>query len=167
MALAWHRTTNFSIAWDSGGFWLSAIPNGQTYRRVRFSWGFVGNTPSVTRVFGLEGFGFVLGLVTTFGDGTETPPNALTAPEDAAPPTRRWIWWEGRSPVISAIDNSAGIIAWRDSGPQEPCDAKAQVLATGVPAGQTLNLWASWASQFPWDPDGDVSVWVTASVLAG
>jgi hypothetical protein len=105
------------------------------------------------------------GLVTTIGNGTEAVPNALSASGDAAPPTQRWLWWETRQPVAVAIDQAAGVMSWRDSGPQEAVDAKAQVLATGIPGGDTLNLWASWAGQYAWESSGHVVIWVSTAVL--
>jgi hypothetical protein len=108
-----------------------------------------------------------MGLVTTYGNGTETPPDPVAAPADAAPPTLRWIWWEVRAPVVTAVDAAAGVVTWTDSGPQERVDAQAQVKAVGVPAGDTLNLWASWRGYGSWDASGAVAIWVGASVLYG
>lgn len=147
--------------------WMAAIPSGQTLRRVRFSWGFAGITAIETDLPNQIYDVVTLGLVTTIGNGSETPPNALTASGDAAPPTRRWLWWETRQPVISAIDYAAGVIAWRDSGPQESVDVRSQVLATGIPAGETLNLWGSFATSYDWDSSGAVTIWLSTSVLYG
>lgn len=113
----------------------------------------------------LEGLPFAMGLVTTIGNGTETPPSPVISSGDAAPPTQRWIWWENRAPVVSAIDAGAGVMAWKDSGPDSPVDVKVNVLATGIPGGDTLNLWASWAGFGGWDPAGYVGIWVATSVL--
>lgn len=107
----------------------------------------------------------IMGLVTTIGNGGEHVPNAFSESGDAAPPTQRWIWWETRAAVPTAIDQAAGLITWRDSGPQEPPDSKVNVLATGVPGGDTLNLWASWTAVTDWDDSGDVEVWIGASIL--
>jgi hypothetical protein len=57
------------------------------------------------------------------------------------------------------------VITWHDSGSTEPTDTKGQVLATGVPGGQKLDLWASWHSAFAWDTSGSAQVWLSASVL--
>lgn len=107
----------------------------------------------------------VFGLVTTIGNGTETVPNAIRDAGDAAPPTQRWVHWEVRQPVVTAVDEAAGVITWRDSGPQQAPDVKVNVLATGIPAGQTLNLWASWDVVNGWDASGDASFWLYTSVL--
>jgi hypothetical protein len=105
------------------------------------------------------------GLVTTVGNGSETPPNANTQRNDVAPPTQRWLWWETRQPVPTAIDEAAGVISWRDSGVQSPNDARGQVLATGLPSGDTLNVWASWAGQYGLETDTNVTIWMGASML--
>lgn len=144
---------------------MCAIPSGSTYRRVRFSWGFAGTTPAITDMGNMAYNLLTMGLVTTIGDGTETPPNPVTASGDASPPTERWVWWESRQPVVCGLDELAGVAAWRDSGPQEAVDVKTQVLATGIPGGDTLNLWASWAADNDWDTEGAVTVWVSTSVL--
>jgi hypothetical protein len=107
----------------------------------------------------------VFGIVTVFGDGTETAPNPRTSPGDAAPPTQRWLYYEARAPVPRAIDSGADVVMWTDNGSTEATDIKAQVLATGVPGGDALDLWATWAAAGTWDPSGSAHVWVQASVL--
>lgn len=109
----------------------------------------------------------VAGLVTTIGNGTETPPLPTIDPGDVAPPTQRWLWYEVRQPVITAVDHAAGVMAWRDGGPQELPDVKSQVLATGIPPGDTLNLWFSWQSHTGdvWPTTGTQEIWVATSVL--
>lgn len=167
MALAWYRTARHGTNFEGQQIWLVAIPLGTTLRRIRWSWGFAGTTSDVVDMAGVHVNPFTLGLVTTVGNGTETPPNALDAPYDAAPPTQRWLWWETREPIAVAIDHAAGVIEWRDSGPQEPVDVKSQVIATGFTSPNTLNLWASWASGNSWDSSGQVIIWVSTSVLYG
>lgn len=63
------------------------------------------------------------------------------------------------------MDTNSGIVMWTDSGSTEETDIKAQVLATGVPGGDQLDLWATWAAAGPWVSDGSAQVWVQASVL--
>lgn len=167
MATHWFRTGIASPNWDAGWVWLCAIPSGATYRRIRWSWGFAGVTSDIVDVNATMANTLVAGLVTTIGNGSETPPNPATASGDAAPPTQRWLWWEIRQPVVTAVDHAAGVTTWRDSGPQEIPDVKTQVLATGIPAGDTLNLWFRWQSTpfIAWDPSGSATVWVGSSVL--
>jgi hypothetical protein len=161
----WNRSFQAQTNYDLGTVLLCSIPSGSTYRRVRFSWGFVAATPTLVDIENITFAIITLGLVTTIGNGSETVPNAVTAAHDAAPPTQRWIWWESRVPVVSAMSNAAGMIVWRDSGPQEPTDTRSQVLATGIPGGDSLNLWASWAAGYdPW-VTAPAMVWVSASVL--
>lgn len=161
----WIRTLNSSGDWGPATWHIAAIPAGLTIARIRFSWGFVLDSPAVTDIQAIYNNLMVLGLVTTVGNGTESVPNPRTSPGDAAPPTQRWLWWETRAPIVTAMSNELGVIMWRDSGPQEETDARGQVLATGIPAGDTLNLWASWAGAFGPDSDVNFRIWAAASVL--
>ena len=166
MSYTWYRTASTSDLYTSGLFWACAIPNGSTYRRVRWAWGFSGDTADTVAMDSIRSNYLVMGLVTTIGNGGESVPEPISSSGDAAPPTERWVWWEARQPVVQAVSHAAGVIAWRDSGPQEVPDVKAQVLATGIPGGDTLNLWASWQSVGgDWDASGSASVWVATSVL--
>lgn len=108
----------------------------------------------------------VAGLCTTIGNGTEVPPHPITTSGDVAPPTQRWLWWETRQPIAVSVDHAAGVISWRDSGPQNELDIKAPVLATGIPGGDSLNLWFSWQStNGAWDSSGAQRIWVSTSTL--
>ena len=144
---------------------MASIPAGLTISRIRFSWGFYIDTPALDDMSNVAFNTMVLGLVTTVGNGSETVPNPRLNPGDAAPPTQRWLWWETRNPVVTAVSEGANVITWRDSGPQEPTDAKGQVLATGIPSGDTLNLWASWAAAYGPDANSTHVVWAGASIL--
>jgi hypothetical protein len=165
MAGQWIRTVNTVPDWTTGTWLIASIPASLTISRIRFSWGFFITSPAVSDMTNFAFNAMAWGLVTTIGNGTETVPNPRLNPQDAAPPTQRWLWWEVRTPTVAAISEGAGVIAWRDSGPQEPTDAKGQVLATGIPGGDTLNLWASWAAAYGPDDDSDTMVWGAASVL--
>lgn len=105
------------------------------------------------------------GLATTIGNGSETPPDPRTQSGDVAPPTQRWIYWETRAPIVTALSADAGIATWRDSGSTEPTDTKAQVLAQGLPGGDTLNLWAIWRPALGWDPAGSFALSLGISML--
>lgn len=165
MGLNWVRSVGLSNDFEQGSILLGKLSGGQTYIRVHFRWGVYGDTTDRIDMSAITNNLLSWGLVTTFGDGTETPPDARSAADDASPPTLRWIYWETRQIVPTVVNPDAGVIVWRDSGPTEATDTKGQVLATGLPSGQTLNLWASWAAPFTWDPSGSVQVWLGASVL--
>jgi hypothetical protein len=109
----------------------------------------------------------VLGLVSTVGNGSESVPDPITSPTDASPPTQRWLWWEQRVPTVTAWDPAAPIAIWQSSPPQEAVDAKGQVLATGIPGGDTLNIWVSYKGRSAWDASGEAAVWAYWSVLVG
>lgn len=165
MTFAWRRDTGTSSSLPVGSSWLHAIPAGQTYIRCRFRWGFYGDSSILTDLGAISSNIVTFGLVTTIGNGSETPPNARSGSGDVSPPTERWIYWETRAPVISAISHDAGVVAWRDAGSTEQTDTKGQVLATGLPGGDTLNLWASWASVSSWDSSGSFNLWFGISML--
>lgn len=165
MTFAWVRSVALSANYGQGSALLGRLNNGQTYIRVHFRWGVYADSTDRIDMQAVAANLISFGLVTTYGDGTETPPAARSAANDAAPPTLRWIYWETRQVVPVVVNPDAGLITWKDTGSSEPTDTKGQVLATGVPGGQTLNLWASWQAVSTWDPSGEAEVWLGASVL--
>lgn len=165
MTYTWRRQVFTSSNYLSSAVWLDARSAGVKYVRARFRWGFYGDTAITTDYVSVASNLSVFGLCTTIGDGTETPPNPLTHGADVDPPTQRWIYWEARAPVVTAIDNGAGVTTWRDSGATEETDVKVQVLATGLPPGDTLNLWAVWAAPAGWDASGTAALWLSMSNL--
>jgi hypothetical protein len=165
MTLSWVRTVSLVTDYDVGGVLLGRLSNGQTYVRTHFRWGFYGDTATTVDMEAIAANLQVFGIVTVFGNGSETAPNPRTSPGDASPPTQRWLYYEARAPIPRAIDNGAGVVMWTDNGSTEATDIKAQVLATGVPGGDALDLWACWAAAGVWDNTGSAHVWVQASVL--
>lgn len=144
---------------------LDSLGAGITLRRVRFRWGFYGDTsPSADLAFAAVNL-MTFGIVTTVGNGTETPPNPRTASYDADPPTQRWIYWETRAPVVTAVDSAGGIVTWKDSGSTEETSTRGQVLATGLPEGDNLNVWITTAAAYDWDPSGSAIIWYAWSML--
>jgi hypothetical protein len=131
---------------------------------AHFGWGFYGDTSTDANLQQVSQNLQVMGLVTTVGNGTEAVPNARTQSGNQAPPTQRWVYWEGRAPRLVAHDSSGLLAIWADSGGQEPVETHGQVSGKTVPAGSTLNLWASWAAGGAWDTSGTASVWYYASV---
>jgi hypothetical protein len=161
----WRRNTFTTFTLAAGFNWEHAIAAGDTYMRVHLRWGFYLDCPPTLDLAFIASNICSFGLVTTIGNGTETRPNARTGAADAAPPTQRWIYWETRAPVITAADEGSGIVAWRDSGTGEPSETKGQVLATGIPAGDTLNLSSVWAFAQGFDSSVNGVVWVSTSIL--
>lgn len=166
MTAHWFRSLQAAEFYDEGWLWQCAIPSGATYRRIHWSWGFSGNTADTVDMHAISTNLQVAGICTTIGNGTEVPPHPITTSGDVAPPTQRWLWWETRQPIAVSVDHAAGVISWRDSGPQNELDIKAPVLATGIPGGDSLNLWFSWQStNGAWDPSGAQRIWVSTSTL--
>ena len=166
VTLAWVRAHNEAPFYQDGQFLLASIPNGWTYKRIRWSWGFAGFTNVTTDLAAQVTNIGMAGLVTTIGDGTETAPRPISTPNDVAPPTQRWLWWEARQAIAVSVDGTSDTVSWRDSGPQEIPDVRTQVLAVGAGAGEFLNLWFTWQSFFgAWDSSGEMSMWAAASIL--
>lgn len=165
MTYTWRRGTNAVLSGQDGSDWIDAIPAGWSYVRVRFRWGVVGDTSALQDITGTSANLISLGLVTTIGNGTETPPNARTGAADVDPPTERWIYLETRALEPIQVVPSSDLIVWRDSGSTEATQTQGQVLAQGIPGGDTLNLWLSWAFAANWDGSGQVQVWAGWSIL--
>lgn len=161
----WVRTVKSDLAWQIGFDLIASVPRGDTLVRVHFGWGFNGNTRSSAAVYDVERNLQVMGIVTTVGNGSETPPNARTQSGDQVPPTQRWIYWEGRAPRLVGWDSGGDVALWNDSGPQAIVDTKGMVSAKTIPAGDTLNVWASWAAATAWESNGRVNLWYWASLL--
>lgn len=166
MGSTWVRTMNHASLYDSGWFLLAQVPSGSTVRRIRWEWGFSGFTEVTTDLHATAAAIQLAGINTVIGNGSETPPLPFSNPSDVAPPTQRWLWWEARQPVALAVDAAGGTVSWRDSGAQEIPDIKVNVLATGIPGGDNLDVWFAWQAQDgAWDTSGSVELWVAASVL--
>ena len=161
----WLRGFVQSEAWTGGAAQFAQITPGLKLLRLRFSWGFYLDTPVLTDMQNVAANLFAFGFVTTVGTGTEPVPPAKTSPGDAAPPLQRWLHWETRQPTVTAIDQRAGVISWRDSGPQDRMSSQGQVLASPIPAGQFLNLWASWEGNYGLDPEANPVIWMGLSAL--
>lgn len=164
MAFTWIRSVNAGLTWAAGHALVGSIPIGSTLKVVHFGWGFYGDSSTVADLAAISANLQVMGLCTTVGNGSETPPNARTAAGNQSPPLERWVYWEGRAPRISAYDSAGTLVLWADSGGQEPVESHGQVSAAAVPGGDTLNLWASWAPGTAWDASGTASLWYYASV---
>lgn len=161
----WVRTVQANLGWTSGSHLIASVPRGDTLLRVHFGWGFYGDTSLTTDLQAVSQNLQVMGIVTTVGNGSETPPNARTASGDVAPPTQRWVYWEGRGPRLADVDSTAELAFWQDSGAQELVDTKGMVSGKSIPSGDTLNVWASWAAAAAWDSTGNVNLWFYASLL--
>lgn len=163
---SWRRNTFTTINVNDGFNWEDAITAGNSYLRVHIRWGFHIDTPAEYDISTFSQNLVSLGLATTIGNGTEARPDARSgAWPDQAPPTQRWIYWETRAPVVSAVDGASGVITWRDSGATEPTSTKGQVLAAGLGAGDSLNLSSCWASAEAYDTVVNAALWVSLSIL--
>lgn len=163
---SWRRNTFTTVDIESGFNWEDAIAAGNTYLRVHIRWGFHLDAPITSDIQVLSQNLVTLGLVTTVGNGSEARPNARTdAWPDADPPTQRWIYWETLAPVVTAIDEAAGVMTFSNSAHSEPTQTKGQVLATGIPSGDSLNLSTSWASASTFDTTVNTALWVSLSIL--
>lgn len=163
MTFTWTRVVQADLPWTSGNHLLVAVPIGKTLMHVHFGWGFYANSSRYAALTDVARNIMVMGVVTTVGNGTEAVPNPRTASGNAAPPQKRWLYWEGRAPTIAALDSDGDLALWRDSGAQAPVDIESQVSAAGISAGNTLNVWASWAGGQPFDASGVTDLWFYSS----
>lgn len=162
----WVRTVQAQLPWASANSLITSVPRGTTLVRVRFGWGFWLDAPTGQDMILIGNNIMILGVVTTVGNGTETVPDARLNAGDQAPPTQRWLYWEGRAPVLQGYSSRDTMMAYRDSRPQEAVDIKAMVSAKAIPAGDTLNLWASWNPGNVYSGNtANAYVWYWASVL--
>jgi hypothetical protein len=160
----WSRSAPAGLSWTANKQIIAAIPQGGVLRCVRFSWGFSGYTSQTANILQTLQQLMVFGIVTTVGNGTESVPNPRTAPNNAAPPTQRWLWWEGRAPQVESYSDSADAVFYRDTPQGEPTNVQSMVSGATIPSGDDLNVWASWAPPGPWDVSGQAELWLTASV---
>jgi hypothetical protein len=164
----WRRNSLVTYQAIAGSNWEDAIGPGNTYLRYHIRWGIQLDTPLGTDIQNLSTALFYFGLVTTIGNGTETPPGARSdAWPDVAPPLERWVYWETVAPVLELVSVEAGIMVWRGAASTEVTSSKGQVANTGTPEGETLNLWTSWdCAQDLGDPTfGNFMHWHSISIL--
>lgn len=161
----WVRTVQANLTWPIGSSLIASVPRGDTLIRVHFGWGFFATTSTTATYTSVANNLMAMGVVTTVGNGSESVPNARTQSSDQDPPTQRWVYLECRGPMIAAIDAAGELVAWRDSGNQEPVDTKGMVSAKSIAEGDTLNVWASWAGAGDWDSSGTAQLWYYASLL--
>lgn len=142
---------------------LASLVAGETLVRSRIFWGISGWTSTDVDLTSNMANWLASGIVTTVGNGTEAVPDVILHPGNAAPPTQRWLFIESRhvTPTLWHADDR--VAAWRDTGAQEPPDSKGEVLATGLPSGDTLNVWWTTKAEFSWDASG--AAWVYASIV--
>jgi hypothetical protein len=165
MPFEWFRGTQAGLLWGVNGEILVQVLQGVTYSRARFRWGFYGDTSTSVDLNFVSQNLMSFGLVTTIGNLTEPVPNPRTQSGNQSPPAQRWLYWETRAPVITAIDAGGSLVTWQDSGSSELTDTRAQVKAPAMASGDSLNLWASFAPAFSWDPSGSAQIWYGWEVL--
>lgn len=167
MVFTWVRSQRGDGSWSTTqqNVLIASLTAGQTLMRSRIYWGFSGYTSTDVDLRSQMANFLVSGLVTTVGNGTEAVPDILLHAGNASPPTQRWLFWEGRHPIVGTWDGNSETVTWRDSGVQEAPDVEGQVLATGLPTGDTLNVWWATKAEFSWDPGGGAVVW--ASIVLG
>lgn len=132
---------------------------------MHFSWGFSAFSSTTDNLMNLSQSVVGFGINTLIGNGSETPRYPLDNPLNFAPPTQRWLWWEVRAPKILSFDSAGGTVWWGDSARPEADDSRAQVTATGLGAGQNLDVWATWQASADWPGDGLSQLWWAVSFL--
>lgn len=147
-------------------FLVAKLNSGQTILRSHLAWGFGGYTWTRLAPTSVMGSVMALGMVTTIGNGLETPPSPLTATGNASDPSQRWLWWQVRAPTCVVWDAANNNAIWQSSPAEEESSTKGQVLApSGMGVGNTLNLWITWEPPFAWDSSGQAVLWFKTSTL--
>lgn len=160
MTYAWQRKTWQSFN-QSDYVLLASLVEGQTLIRTRFGWSAGGATASYTDLFSVHGEQVIMALETTIGDGSETPTLPVDDPADQDPPSQRYLWWEGRAMYVDAFpQSSSGTGSFTSKEASEFSDAKGQVKAPAMAAGDFLNLWMVYETDITWPPG--VTPYVTA-----
>lgn len=169
MAFQWARGQVTPLAYGKNHVGLVKLSPGQSVVRVLFGikadgfWTTSGTSTQLDIQVSMSN-ATAFGLVTTIGNGGETPPDAWTAPQDALPPTQRWLFRAVSS--MSFLDMSGNASTWPVgfNSTFESCETEGQVLAPAMSPGLTLNLWlaistplGAWSTPTP----GDVA-WYTA-----
>lgn len=162
--LVWTSVLANDLLWEKNHKKLVAIDAGGTLIRVIFSWGFNGYTDQNASLEDTWAASMAFALVTTVGDGTEIPPSAQPPATNVASPTQRFLWWEARTPRLVNAGDTADRFVFTDSVTSHPTDAQGMVLAVNIPAGQFLNVWATWWPTNAWDPNGQAFLWFGARV---
>jgi hypothetical protein len=163
----WRRNFNTQPLTTAGNYWNDAIAEGNTYLRLHIRWGFHIDSPTNVNIAYLASSLVTFGLVTTVGDGTESPVNPQDVSFNPDPPTQRFLYWETLSPVCQGIDDASGVIIWGNSAQSEETSSQGRVAAQGIPGGDTLNLWATWASTIDWAEQfaANAIIWHSVSIL--
>lgn len=165
---SWTRQYVTAQPWGgaAGSHLVVKLNTGQSIVNTIVTWGFSGNTSTAVIPAAVGGQVAAFGAVTTIGNGTETPPDALAAPGNASPPSRRWLIWDVRAPQVAAWDSSGGTVLWVASPPISEGTSEGQVLApSGMGVGNTLNLWLSWSTFGGWDASGQAVLWFSVQTL--
>lgn len=131
---------------------MAVVPRGSILRRIHYGWRCSGTMSTRYSAPNLLDTEIAVGIITGYPDTSYVVPNAFTTPNDPAPPTNRYLWWEMRQLVPRTWgSNVDDIVTFTDSGPVEPTDSRGQVTAS-TPPGENLGVYMSWAptrSDFP------------------
>lgn len=143
----WRRTWEAQMSWATGNMLITHVPAGKTLLRVHFGFRFGGVSSTLQSQAALAEDFMAIGVVTQLSTHGSTPPNALTAQNDAASPTERWIWWATASMHARTFGAQfSDSTNWSTSEVFENVSTKGQVLANTV-SPNTLDVYLSWA---PW-----------------
>lgn len=159
---AWTREVQTPFPWQfvQTSSLVVKLNSGQSIIRTIFSWGFGGYTIVSLAPTSMQGNVMTLGVCTTIGNGTETPPDPVTHGANVADPSQRWVYWSVRAPTCVSFDVAGNTAIWQSSPQEDDGDSKAQVLApSGMGSGNTLNQWVTWQPTAAWDPSGQAILW--------
>lgn len=160
MTTQWVRTWITAKPWAVDQMIICHIPSGSTLERCHFGIRWQGVTSTGQDFTILSEDFMAYGVVTQTSAHGATAPNALTALGNAAPPLERWLYWRTTTMQPSAFgQNHDDLWTWSTGETGLIADTHGEVKAN-VPAGQTLDVYLTWA---PWVNTG----WAVRGIVRG
>lgn len=167
MATAWPRVWATEQPWAVGHLLIAILEPGQTLARVHFGARWTGISSNAEDFQTLADDFMAFGVCTQSSATGPTPPNALTQATDVNPPLERWTWWATSQLQPRTFGSEhPDVTMWCTDTTITNQSTKGQVKAN-VAAGQTLNVflsWAPWVSTI-WGSRGNVTGQMWASTL--
>lgn len=162
MTFTWVRSWTTTTALNVASIKMAIVPRNGILRRVHYGWRCAATTSTLYSAANILDTQIAIGVITGYPDGSYAVPNALTAPDNVAPPLERYLRWEVRwlRPRTWG-SHEDDVVTWEDTGPIEATDERAPVTAA-TPPGDNLGVFLSWApsrSDFPAAGYVSVSAW--------
>lgn len=164
----WHRGQRPGLAYGIHQQPLTRLNAGDSVLRVLFGIkadGFWTNPGTATQLELQSSMNNLtaFGIVTTIGNGAEAVPSPIGQPDDVAPPTQRWLFNAASTMSLTSFSGTSSTWTMGFRANWESNQSEGMVLATGLPAGDTLGVWLSIdTTSGPWaTPSAGDIAWYT------